>query len=233
MITQTGKDGKHKTVYKGKQMWQRFWEKCIIYPIDGSGVFNMKKRISITLNSPAVLSFAAVCFITLVVNYLTAGYSNKLLFMTYHSPLTSPLTYVRFFTHVLGHAGWPHYIGNMSYILLLGPMLEEKYGYKKILEIIAVTAVITAVVNYIFFPNVALCGASGVVFAFILLTSFTSFKEGEIPITVILVALIFIGQQVYDGLFLNDNISNLSHILGGIVGAVMGYNLNRRSKNGR
>ena len=56
---------------------------------------------------------------------------------------------------------------------------------------IAITAFITSFVNYIFFPSVALCGASGVVFAFILLSSFTSFKEGEIPITFILVAVFF------------------------------------------
>jgi GlpG protein len=75
---------------------------------------------------------------------------------------------------------------------------------------------------------VALCGASGVVFAFILLTSFTSFKNGEIPLTFILVAIVFIGQQVYEGVFLEDDISNMSHILGGIVGAIVGYKLNKK-----
>ena len=121
--------------------------------------------------------------------------------------------------HVLGHSGWEHYIGNAAYILLLGPMLEEKYGSKRILQVILITAVVTGLVNYILFWNVALCGASGVV---------TSFKKGEIPLTFILVAIIFIGQQVYDGLFLQDDISNLSHILGGVIGAVVGYRLNKK-----
>ena len=148
--------------------------------------------------------------------------------MTYHSSLLSPMTYVRFLTHVLGHSGWGHYISNASYILLLGPMLEEKYGSKLILYVIAITAIMTGVVNYILFPNVALCGASGVVFAFILLTSFTSFKNGELPLTFILVVIVFLGQQVYEGLFLEDNISNLSHVLGGVIGSVIGYRLNRK-----
>ena len=112
------------------------------------------------------------------------------------------------------------------YLLLLGPMLEEKYGSKLLIWVIAITALITSVTNYIIFPNVALCGASGVVFAFILLTSFTSFKSGELPITFILVVVVFLGQQVYEGLFLEDNISNLSHILGGVVGAAAGYMFN-------
>ena len=188
----------------------------------------MKKRI--TFNSPVILAFVFISFGAMVANYLTLGASNKLLFVTYHSSLANPLTYVRFFTHVLGHAGWSHYIGNMMYILLLGPMLEEKYGSAKIVEVIMTTALITGLINYFLFPGVALCGASGVVFAFILITSFTGFNEGEIPLTVILVALIFIGQQVYEGIFLQDDVSNLSHIIGGLVGAVIGYNLNMKKK---
>jgi GlpG protein len=107
-------------------------------------------------------------------------------------------------------------------------MLEEKYGSNRILMVILITAAVTGVVNYVLFWNVALCGASGVVFAFILLTSFTSFKNGEIPLTFILVTIVFLGQQVYEGLFLQDNISNLSHVLGGIVGAIVGYRLNKK-----
>lgn len=186
------------------------------------------KRLKITYNSPLILTFVAISFAAMVLNYATKGWSNQLLFMTYHSSPTSFLTYVRFLTHVIGHSGWNHFIGNMSYILLLGPVLEEKYGPSKVLGVMGITAVITGLVNYLFFWNVALCGASGVVFAFILLTSFTSFKEGELPLTVILVAAIFIGQQVYEGIFLEDDVSNLSHIIGGIVGAVIGYMLNKK-----
>ena len=188
----------------------------------------MNRQRHLTFNSPIVLSFVIISFGAMIANYLTAGLSNRLLFMTYHSSLLSPLTYVRFFTHVLGHSGWSHYIGNMMYLLLLGPMLEEKYGSRAIVEVILVTGLVTGVVTWIFFPGIALCGASGVVFAFIMMTSFTSFKEGEIPLTVILVAIIFIGQQVYEGIFVQDNISNMGHIIGGLIGALAGYTLNKK-----
>jgi GlpG protein len=62
-----------------------------------------------------------------------------------------------------------------------------------------------------------------------MLASFTGFKEGEIPLTFILVAAIYIGQQVYEGVALRDNISNMAHIVGGIVGAIVGYVLNRKN----
>lgn len=185
-------------------------------------------KLKITFNSPVTLVFIISCFVVLVLNFITAGYLNTLLFMTYHSSLASPLTYVRLFTHVMGHSGWEHFISNATYILLLGPLLEEKYGGKKLIMVILITALVTGLANYILFPTTALCGASGVVFAFILMTSFTGFKKGEIPLTFILVAIVFIGQQVYEGIFVQDNISNLTHILGGIVGSVLGYQLNKK-----
>ena len=191
----------------------------------------MNKKLKITFNSPIVRGFAAICLIATILNYITMGISNELLFMTYHSSLSSPMTYLRFFTHVFGHADWTHFIGNISYILLLGPMLEEKYSSKVLVEVIAVTAVITGLINYVFFWQYALCGASGVVFAFILLSSFTSFKDGEIPLTFILVAALYIGQQIVQGITLNDNVSNMAHIIGGIIGGVLGYALNRKKGN--
>ncbi len=187
------------------------------------------KKLKIVLNSPVVITFAILSLIALILGFVTRGASTDLLFSTYRAPLTSPLTWIRFFTHVLGHSGWTHYLANMSYILLLGPILEEKYGSVKILGVISITAVVTALIHFIFFPKVALLGASGVVFAFILLTSFTGFRDGEIPLTFILVAVIFLGQQFFDGIFQKDNISQLSHIIGGVIGAGAGYMLNRKN----
>lgn len=191
----------------------------------------MKKRIRLSFNAPVVLWFAIICTAATLLNYLTKGAANQVIFSTYHSSLASPLTYLRFLTHVFGHGDWSHLVGNMTYLLLLGPMLEEKYGSKTLVEVIAITAVVTAVANYLLFPMVALCGASGVVFAFILMSSFTSFKEGEIPLTFILVVVFFLGREIIDGIFVSDQISNFAHIVGGIIGGLAGYGLNVKSRH--
>lgn len=185
------------------------------------------KKLKITYNAPITLTFVLICLIVTILGVVTVGVSTRLLFMTYHDTLKNPLTYLRFFTHVFGHSGWSHFIGNASYLLLLGPMLEEKYGGMGILEVMGITALVTGLINYIFFWNVGLCGASGVVFAFILLASFTGFKEGELPLTFILVAAIFLGQQIVEGVTLRDDISNMAHIAGGIIGAAFGYFFNK------
>lgn len=189
-----------------------------------------KRKFKVKFNAPTILSLVAISFFATLLNYITAGASGKLLFMTYHSSLLSPLTWIRAFTHIFGHVDWQHLIGNMSYLLLLGPMLEEKYSSKTLAAVITITAIVTSLVNYIFFPTIGLCGASGVVFAFILLSSFTSFKEGEIPITFIIVAIFFIGQQIYEGVTVKDNISNMAHIVGGVIGGFLGYGLNKKTR---
>lgn len=187
-----------------------------------------EKRFKISFNSPVILGFTLICFAALILNTITGGLANRLLFSVYRSSMLNPLTFIRFIGHVFGHSGWQHFIGNIMLILVIGPLLEEKYGFRNILAVILSTALITGIIHFMFFPHTMLLGASGVVFALILLSSFVSIKEGEIPMTFILVTVIYIGQQIFEGIFVNDNISNLTHIIGGITGAGMGYALNKR-----
>ena len=188
---------------------------------------NNRPKLKITFNAPAILTFALVCVVVQVLNMLTHGASNRALFSTYRSSLLNPLTWVRCVTHVLGHADWSHLLNNMMLLLVLGPMLEEKYGTKNIIFVMLATAITTAVVIMIFFPNVALLGASGIVFAMVLLSSITSTDGHTIPLTYILVAVLYIGQQVYEGIFVADNISQMGHIVGGLVGTVLGFVMSR------
>lgn len=192
---------------------------------------NSSKKIKFSFNSPVILGFTIVCFVALFLNWLTRGWTNDTFFSVYHSSLLQPLTYVRFIGHIFGHADFSHLIGNMMLLLIVGPLLEEKYGSSNLIFVILTTALVTGIVNYIFFPHIALLGASGVVFAFILLSPFTGVKEGTIPITLILVAVLYIGEEVYKGIFLQDNVANLTHILGGIVGAALGYVMHKNKMN--
>lgn len=189
------------------------------------------RKIGVSFNSPVILGFTAVCVIALLLDTVTHGMTNRMLFSVYRSSLANPLTYVRFFGHVAGHAGWEHFIGNIMLILVVGPLLEEKYGSANILFVILATALATGIVNFVFFPRIQLLGASGVVFALILLSSLTSIKEGSIPLTFILVAVLYIGEQVYQGIFIQDNVSNLTHIVGALVGAGLGYVMNKNKMN--
>ena len=185
------------------------------------------KRFAIRFNAPVVLSFAIISLLVLVLDSVTGGASTARLFCVYRAPLTDPLTYVRFFTHVLGHSGYSHYMGNMLLLLLVGPPLEEKYGSRSLFWAIFLTALVSGLVQWLFFPGTALLGASGIVFMMIVMSSLAGMKDGYIPITLILVLVLYLGGEIVDGVVLSDNVSQLTHIIGGICGAVMGLNMRR------
>jgi len=74
----------------------------------------------------------------------------------------------------------------------------------------------------VLFPHTALLGASGIVFMLIMLASLSGFSGG-IPVTMLLVAALYLGQQVYDIIFAHDNVANFMHIVGGVCGTAFGY----------
>ena len=179
----------------------------------------MKKR-KIYLNAPITLGFSLICIIALLLNMVSSGKTNVLFFSTYGSSLLSPMTYIRLLGHIFGHANVDHLVSNLLYILLLGPMLEEKYG-KRLIIVILSTAAVTGIVHKLLSPNTMLLGASGVVFAFIILASITGNEEG-IPVTLIIVALLWIGSEIYTGITTADSVSQLTHIVGGLTGGIIG-----------
>lgn len=185
-----------------------------------------RPTMKISYNAPVALTFALLSLLALVANHFTNGWANATLFSVYRcSLLADPLGFFRFFGHVLGHSGYAHYIGNMVLILVLGPNLEDRFGSWNVLWAILFTALVSGLVQFIFFPGTALLGASGIVFMMILLSSFGGVKNGTIPTTLILVAIFYLGGELWDAIFVRDNISQLTHIIGGLCGTVLGFAL--------
>jgi len=179
----------------------------------------MKKHWRIVYNSPVILTFTLLSLIVVVLGYLTNGIITREFFTLY--PNFSIFNIPRMFTYILGHANFAHFFGNFSIILLVGPLIEEKYGSKNLLIMILLTAFVTALIQIILFNNGVL-GASGIVFMLILLSPFTNTKEKEIPLTFILIFVIYLGQEVLNALTI-DNVSQFGHIMGGIIGAFFGH----------
>ncbi len=190
-----------------------------------------RPTMKISYNAPVALTFALISLLALVANHFTNGWVNANLCSVYRcSLLADPLAFFRFFGHVLGHSGYAHYIGNMVLILVLGPNLEDRFGSWNVLWAILFTALVSGLVQFIFFPGTALLGASGIVFMMILLSSFGGVRNGTIPTTLILVAIFYLGGELWDAIFVRDNISQLTHIIGGLCGTVLGFVLSTGRK---
>jgi membrane associated rhomboid family serine protease len=184
----------------------------------------------IRYNAPTTLTFTLISGIVLLLSGtllpgLTAGWFSTP--APFHS--NSFQDYLKLITHPIGHASIDHYISNFSFILLLGPILEASYGSLSVLFMMFATALVTGLLQVFFFPNTILLGASGIVFMMILLASFTNFRKGEVPLTFILIMVIYLGREVFNAVAAKvtpgstNNISQFAHVIGGLVGSFFGF----------
>lgn len=177
----------------------------------------------VNYNSVVILSYFFISFFALILNVITGGSSNKLLFSTYRSNIFNPLTYLRLVLHVFGHADWEHFRNNFLKILLIGPMVEDKFGSYNLFIMIIITAVLTGILNSILSKKTMLLGASGIAFMLIILSSFVNIQAGKIPLTLIFIFLFYVFDEIRDGIFKKDNISHFGHIIGALCGCVYGF----------
>jgi len=178
----------------------------------------------IRYNAPFTLTFSLACAVVLAANQYLAPNLIRDWFTvggqgSFHG--SDWVSYLRLFSYTLGHADWNHLYGNLMFIVLLGPILEEKYQTPTLVIMVLVTALVTGIVNIVFFPT-GLVGASGIVLLMILLVSFTNIRTGEIPLTFVAIVALYLGKEVLDA-FKADNISHFAHIIGGICGSIFGF----------
>ncbi|MBQ8927794.1 MAG: rhomboid family intramembrane serine protease [Oscillospiraceae bacterium] len=179
------------------------------------------KLPKIEFNAPVVILYTLASFVVLMFGYATGNASTDEFFTCYRTSVSDPMMWVRMVTYVFGHADINHYVSNFSLIALAGPMLEEKYGSRRLALMMFITAFVGGAANVLLKAE-GVRGASGIAFLFIVLCSCTSAKSGKIPLTMILVVAIYIGQEVLAGMTMTDNVSHMTHILGGVCGIVFG-----------
>ena len=193
----------------------------------------MKRRIRIGYNAPFCLTFALLAMGVYVLGIFSSGWTSLNGFsISGSASFLDWTTYPRLILHVLGHASVQHLFANLTVLLLVGPLLEEMYGGGLLLLLSLVTAIITGLIMVVFFSG-TLMGASGIVFAFIILSSFANAKSGTIPLTFILICLIFLGGEVIRAMGQQDNIAQFAHIAGGFLGGVAGFFMAKRAETPR
>ena len=175
-------------------------------------------------NSAVILTYFFLCLIILLIDKIFKGKFTDCFFVTRRSDsLFNPLTYFKLISHSLGHADWDHFYNNFIKILLIGPMIEEKYGSISLLILMISTSFIIGVVNRTFSKH-GLYGASGILYMLIVLSSFVNIQGGKIPVTLALIILFFVVDEIIQLLKRqkNDNTSHLGHLTGAFCGLVFG-----------
>ena len=184
----------------------------------GHSFVSIKK---IQYNAPVILTFSLAAIVIQAMNYAVPSFTLRFFAIHGEFSFLDPLDYFRLISYTLGHVNWEHLFGNLSFLLLLGPLLEEKYGSLPMLVMILLTATFSGLISVLILHAGAV-GASGIVFMLIILASIVNVRAGTIPLTFVLVISIFLGREVFRS-FQADNISQMGHILGGTCGAVFGF----------
>ncbi len=177
----------------------------------------------ISYNAPFTLTFAFICVGVFILDQITGGRLIFHLFSVQPSmSWANPVSFIRLITHVFGHISAEHLVFNLAIILLLGPMLEQKYGLSTLIILSVVVAAATGAFTALLLPY-GLLGASGIAFLLIILGSYTRARSGAVPLTFIVVAVLFLGNEIWQSFTRDDNIAHFAHIIGGLVGGLYGH----------
>ena len=174
-------------------------------------------------NSPVILTYFFICLIILIIDKIMRGKFSTMFFSSgRNDSLLNPLTYFKLVSHSLGHSNWDHLYSNFLKILLIGPLIEEKYGSYQLLIMMIITSLIIGVINRLFSKN-RILGASGIAYMLIVLCSFVNIEDGKIPLTLVLILLFFVVDEIINLLRRKkDGVSHLGHVTGAICGLILG-----------
>ncbi len=133
--------------------------------------------------------------------------------------------YWQLFTYMFMHGSWSHLLGNMIGLLFFGLYIERQLGSKEFLLFYSICGVFCGAVSlavYLFFGfyGVVLVGASGAVYAVLLLFAVifprsTVFIMGMVPVPAPILVAIYAGIAVFEQAFgMNQGVAHMTHLSG-------------------
>ena len=177
--------------------------------------------MKITFEAKITLIITALCLIVFVLFHYYPAQLGSVCVLNGKFNTESVSAYLSTIGYIFGHGGPEHLLGNLSFFLVLSPIIEKAYGGKKYVLMIVTAAIFTAIIHILFWEN-GLMGLSGIVFMLIILSTLIHAKSNELPFTFLLVLLLYFSKEVYLS-FSKDNVSHMAHLAGGISGIFWGY----------
>lgn len=189
-----------------------------------------KKQALVCFDAPASLLYAIISFVifllsTEILPSLTGFFSApSAQGSEFAFNWANPFQYLRFIFHIFGNASWSVFASDLAFILLLGPQLEERFGSAVIALMMAITALVSGILNAAF-SSTLLMGGTGIAFMMILLAAFTSVDRASIPLSFLFAAILFLFRELYHAVD-TASVSNFAHLAGGLAGSALGFTAN-------
>jgi len=210
------------------KLWLNFCDNVAATGSTGKTVSDKFLR-RLVIGAPVVLGFALLCSVVFLLQQAVPSLDRTLGIHDSWHFARFPTQYTSLVTHIFAHSDFHHLKGNLTHLLLIGPSVEHAFGSRNLITIILVVALASAAAHIIVGGNnTHQLGASGVVFACIILNSLVSANYGKIPLSFIIVAFLYLGDELVDLFFARDATSHHAHLVGGIVGGAAGFYIHKR-----
>lgn len=188
-----------------------------------------KFKFNFVFDSPVTISFSLLSVLLFVLNCLAFKGTLDVKILT--SPTTSagPIpfmatqisSYLRLFLYAFGSQNFVGLLSNLLFLLMLGPVMEERYGSLVIGIMMAVSVLFSGVLNTCFCET-SLQGCMPIIFMMIFLNSFMSFSKKKIPVSFLVIFVFYIAREVFGKTF-SEIVGLIICITGGLCGSLFAF----------
>lgn len=135
--------------------------------------------------------------------------------------------YWQFLTYMFTHATVSHFIFNMLSLYIFGTAVERRIGSREFLLYYLLTGVLSGVASYAMFymanTNTVLLGASGAIYALLMLFSVlyprsVIYVFGLIPVQAPVLIILYFIIELISGLTAHDGVAHMTHLSGLVFG---------------
>ncbi len=185
-------------------------------------------------DSPVVLSFVLISLVIFIADCASSSFVSSFLACRASKGevpfnFSSFIDYIRLILYVFGYHSSSDFFITMMVLLLLGPLIEERYGSSIFSLMIFVTSlsggVLTATLS-----SENLLGSKGIAFMLIILSFLSEFSKGYIPASCLLSFILFfmdgfigLKSDMHFSDFTQYSVKVLVLLASGISGSLFGF----------
>jgi membrane associated rhomboid family serine protease len=157
--------------------------------------------------------------VAVILGGLTGGRTTAAVFSVYRSAASrSHDVCALVHPRVPSMRNYQHFIGNIALVLVLGPIVERSTARYKYSAMILITALVAGAAHMLISSNTALMGDHASCSCSSSRPRSTGAGPRKCRSPSCWVAILYLGGELVDGVFVQDNISQISHIIGGLCG---------------
>ena len=141
----------------------------------------------------------------------------------------SALSYVKLVIYPFGGENSTSFFLNIGFILLLGPVLEERYGSIMLALMIFITSLVGGVLTACV-STFGISGCGGIVFMMIILSVLSVFIKKQLPVSWIFIFALYLAFSLFSGKkisgfmpFMQNNVPVFIQLASGICGSLFGF----------